>query len=170
MAPALSSVLWVQHKPDRFDTWSTGIVMMQMALPPLRNPRGLALFKSEYEKCDYDLEAWRQSCRWVTKKDTAALDADNGAGKSNATAVMWLEHALGSVNFSKPEHCLSEHGWTQVRKHMVSICHQFLCSTSHAGHSTYPTCEAAAAEVRQLWALQTVTKPQVTALSLQVGL
>ncbi len=51
-----------------------------MCLPPVRSPRGLNLFKTEYERADYDLEKWRSSCRWITKRDTAVLDADDGAG------------------------------------------------------------------------------------------
>jgi len=65
-ALALSPMLWAQHKPDRFDSWSAGIVMMQLCLPGLRTPRGLNLFKVEYERADYDLEAWRSNCRWIT--------------------------------------------------------------------------------------------------------
>eukprot|EP00775_Hariotina_reticulata_P003693 gene3693-3953_t len=76
------------HKPDRFDSWSAGIVMMQLCLPGLRTPRGLNLFKVEYERADYDLEAWRNSCRWISKRDTAVLDANDGAGWSFAQALL----------------------------------------------------------------------------------
>jgi hypothetical protein len=80
-ALALSPMLWAQHKPDRFDSWSAGIVLMQLCLPGLRTPRGLNLFKVEYERADYDLEAWRNNCRWISKRDTAVLDANDGAGE-----------------------------------------------------------------------------------------
>jgi hypothetical protein len=43
-------------------------------------PRGLNLFKTEYERADYDLEKWRSSCRWLTKRDTVVLNAEDGAG------------------------------------------------------------------------------------------
>lgn len=29
-AMALSPMLWAQHKPDRFDSWSAGIVLLQV--------------------------------------------------------------------------------------------------------------------------------------------
>lgn len=77
---ALGPMLWAQHKPDRFDTWSAGIVMLQLALPPLRQPRGLQLFLNEYEKVEYDLDAWRSGCRWLTKRDSLPLDENDGAG------------------------------------------------------------------------------------------
>jgi hypothetical protein len=79
-AMALSPVLWAQHKPDRFDSWSAGIVLLQLCLPPVRSPRGLNLFKTEYERAGYDLQEWRKGCRWISKRDTAVLDEDDGAG------------------------------------------------------------------------------------------
>jgi hypothetical protein len=30
-AMALSPMLWAQHKPDRFDSWSAGIVLLQVS-------------------------------------------------------------------------------------------------------------------------------------------
>lgn len=59
---------------------SLRVVFLQLCLPPVRMPRGLNLFKSEYERADYDLEKWRSSCRWLTKRDTVVLDAEDGAG------------------------------------------------------------------------------------------
>lgn len=79
-ALALSPVLWAQHKPDRFDSWSAGIVLLQLALPGLRQQRGINLFKSEYERADYDIYEWKENCRWLSKRDTAVLDANDGAG------------------------------------------------------------------------------------------
>ncbi|KAF6253935.1 kinase-like domain-containing protein [Scenedesmus sp. NREL 46B-D3] len=102
-ALALSPMLWAQHKPDRFDSWSAGIVMLQLCLPPLRTPRGLNLFKVEYERCDYDIDAWRKSCRWISKRDTAVLDANDGAGWSLLQALLRPRTIMvgddGSVSF-----------------------------------------------------------------------
>jgi hypothetical protein len=55
-------------------------VLSQLCMPPVRSPRGLNLFKTEYERAEYDLQKWRSSCRWITKRDTMALDEDDGAG------------------------------------------------------------------------------------------
>ena len=41
VALAAGSAAWVQHKPDRFDMYSAGVVMMQLALPSLRTNSGL---------------------------------------------------------------------------------------------------------------------------------
>lgn len=59
-------------------------------------PRGLNLFKTEYERADYDLEKWRKSCRWITKRDTAVLDDYDGAGKfwgRSGLLLPWHERA-----------------------------------------------------------------------------
>jgi hypothetical protein len=102
-AVALGPMLWAQHKPDRFDTWSAGIVLLQLALPGLRQPRGLQLFHSEYEKCNFNLDKWREQCRWLTKRDTAELDANDGAGWELAQALLRPRSILvgddGSVSF-----------------------------------------------------------------------
>jgi hypothetical protein len=60
--------------------------MLQLCLAPLRTPRGLNLFKVEYERNDYDIDAWRKSCRWISKRDTAVLDADDGAGELHSSS------------------------------------------------------------------------------------
>jgi hypothetical protein len=36
------------HKPDRFDIWSAGIVMLQLAVPTLRNDNALKKFNAVY--------------------------------------------------------------------------------------------------------------------------
>jgi hypothetical protein len=41
VALAAGRAAWVQHKPDRFDMYSAGVVMMQLALPSLRTNSGL---------------------------------------------------------------------------------------------------------------------------------
>ena len=60
VAFAAGSAAWVQHKPDRFDLYSAGIVLMQLALPSLRTNSGLMSFNRGLKKYDYDLEDWRK--------------------------------------------------------------------------------------------------------------
>jgi hypothetical protein len=45
---AVSPMLWARHKPDRFDMWSLGIIMLQIAVPTMRYDRGLKQFNSSY--------------------------------------------------------------------------------------------------------------------------
>ena len=44
VAALLSPVLWRLNAPDRFDMYSCGIVLLQMAFPPLRNDNALVAF------------------------------------------------------------------------------------------------------------------------------
>ncbi len=88
IAQALSPVLWAQHKPDRFDTWSVGITLMCLALPALRTPRGLGLFLKEFERAEYDLDVWRARNLRTGGRDLAALDANDGAGWQLAQSLL----------------------------------------------------------------------------------
>jgi serine/threonine protein kinase len=38
---AMSAMLWRRHKPDRFDMYSIGLILMQLAMPQLRMKSGL---------------------------------------------------------------------------------------------------------------------------------
>lgn len=41
MSLAMSTMLWNRHKPDRFDSYSIGLILMQLAVPQLRMKSGL---------------------------------------------------------------------------------------------------------------------------------
>ena len=45
---AVSPMLWARHKPDRFDMWSAGIVLLQLAVPTMRYDRGLKQFNAQF--------------------------------------------------------------------------------------------------------------------------
>eukprot|EP00270_Netrium_digitus_P006939 TRINITY_DN2001_c0_g1_i3.p1 TRINITY_DN2001_c0_g1~~TRINITY_DN2001_c0_g1_i3.p1 ORF type:complete len:615 (+),score=150.37 TRINITY_DN2001_c0_g1_i3:235-2079(+) len=86
VAAALSPVLWQMNLPDRFDIYSAGLIFLQMAFPSMRSDSGLINFNRQLKRCDYDLEAWRESVN--ARKDRrnlselqrgfALLDYDNG--------------------------------------------------------------------------------------------
>lgn len=44
VAALLSPVVWALNSPDRFDMYSVGIMMLQLALPPLRTDNALVAF------------------------------------------------------------------------------------------------------------------------------
>lgn len=94
LAPVLGRALWARHKPDRFDCWSAGVVLLMLTLAPLRDrgDAGLRRFREEMEACGYDLDEWRASCRWLSPKDFAALDADGGAGWALARGLLRPRH------------------------------------------------------------------------------
>ena len=89
VALAAGSAAWVQHKPDRFDMYSAGVVMMQLALPSLRTNSGLITFNRSLKRCGYDLFLWRDLNRGqLSRSKTAVLDAGDGAGWDLARALL----------------------------------------------------------------------------------
>jgi hypothetical protein len=44
VAAFLSPVLWRMESPDRFDMWSVGVTLLQMALPGLRSDNAICAF------------------------------------------------------------------------------------------------------------------------------
>lgn len=93
MAAFLSPVLWRLNGPDRFDMWSAGVVLLQMALPPLRTDNGLLAFNRALgEQHGWDLAAWRRAAErrggagWA--EGFATLDALGGGGWDLALALV----------------------------------------------------------------------------------
>jgi serine/threonine protein kinase len=84
---AMSPLLWKQHRPDCFDTWSAGIVLMQLGLPFLRSTTGLRNWRNTFARCDYDIEEWRMRAA-LSAKQTALLDANEGLGWDLVTNLL----------------------------------------------------------------------------------
>ncbi|CAG9460793.1 unnamed protein product [Pedinophyceae sp. YPF-701] len=91
-AALLSPVLWNIGLPDRFDMYSVGLVLCQMAFRGLRTDTNLIAFRRRLEALDWDLEAWRRDVE--TKKlrayddGFALLDAGDGSGWELLTQLM----------------------------------------------------------------------------------
>lgn len=98
VAAFLSPVLWQLNGPDKFDMYSAGITLLQMAFAPLRSDNGLIAFnKSLGERYNWDLNAWRRSVEkkgskeWVEGFQT--LDALGGGGWDLAVKLVQREPA-----------------------------------------------------------------------------
>jgi hypothetical protein len=76
--PDLSFPLAQFSHPDLFDTYSAGIVFLQLAIPLLRTDLGLGSFQKELESVDYDLREWRERTR--LRVNFEVLDMDKGQG------------------------------------------------------------------------------------------
>lgn len=87
LALAMSPVLWTQHRPDCFDTYSAGVVLLQMALPPLRTTTALRNFRTTLARAGHDLQEWRVSSA-LRARDTQLLDANDGEGWDLAAALL----------------------------------------------------------------------------------
>lgn len=51
-------LLWARYAPELFDTYSAGIVLLQLALPKLRTDAALRVFRDQLTGVDNDLAAW----------------------------------------------------------------------------------------------------------------
>ncbi|KAJ0677902.1 putative protein kinase Group-Pl-4 family [Helianthus annuus] len=92
VAAALSPVLWQLNLPDRFDIYSTGLILLQMAFPSFRSDSGLIQFNRQLKRCDYDLNAWRKSVGPRANADLRRgfelLDLDGGIGWELLTSMV----------------------------------------------------------------------------------
>ncbi|KAG6769658.1 hypothetical protein POTOM_025314 [Populus tomentosa] len=98
VAALLSPVIWQLNSPDLFDTYSAGIVLLQMAIPSLRPVSGLKNFNTEIKKARYDLNKWRESTR--LRPDLTILELDSGRGWDLATKLISERGYLGRGRLS----------------------------------------------------------------------
>jgi serine/threonine protein kinase len=80
LAALAAPLAWQYGRPDLFDTYSAGIVMLQMAVPQLRSQQGQRGFNQALAQCDYDLARWRNSSVMAQRCDFELLDRQGGAG------------------------------------------------------------------------------------------
>ncbi|CAG9460271.1 unnamed protein product [Pedinophyceae sp. YPF-701] len=81
IAALMGPLLWAQYKPDKFDSYSVGLILMQLAVPALRTPKGIKAFGEGMRQCSFDLARWRRRNRHVLPaSQTQILDRDGGAG------------------------------------------------------------------------------------------
>lgn len=77
---AMSPLLWAKNQPDKFDAYSAGIILLQLAVPCLRKNRNLKSFNTNLAHCEYDLHRWRAAYgRRLAQKELVLLDSDDGA-------------------------------------------------------------------------------------------
>jgi len=94
VALALSPALWQLNLPDRFDSYSAGVCLLQMCLPSLRPDNNLIAFRRTLEENGESLTAWRRGLpsRVTTKGEDAegfeVLDADDRAGWELCKSLM----------------------------------------------------------------------------------
>ncbi|KAL9246218.1 hypothetical protein vseg_019781 [Gypsophila vaccaria] len=92
VAAALSPVLWQLNLPDRFDIYSLGLIFLQMAFPSLRSDSNLMQFNRQLKRCNYDLNAWRNTVEPRAapdlRKGFELLDDDGGVGWELLTSMV----------------------------------------------------------------------------------
>ncbi|KAK6921783.1 Protein kinase domain [Dillenia turbinata] len=92
VATALSPVLWQMNLPDRFDIYSAGLIFLQMAFPSIRTDSNLIQFNRQLKRCNYDLNAWRNTVEPRATPDLRRgfelLDLDGGIGWELLTSMV----------------------------------------------------------------------------------
>ncbi len=104
VAAMLSPILWQMNKPDRFDMYSVGIMLIQMCFPNLRRDNQLAAFNRQLERVDYNIIAWRdriasKRSEYATGAAILSLDGGPRMGSSavpDRSAVEQARQRLGS--------------------------------------------------------------------------
>ena len=74
-----SSLGWAKAKPDLFDAFSCGMVILQVACPSLRKGKPGST-KRDLDIYAYDAQAWRDSLPERRQADFAILDENGGQG------------------------------------------------------------------------------------------
>lgn len=77
----MSPILWSRHRPECFDTYSAGVVLLQLGLPFLRSQNSLKNWKGTMIRLNHDVGEWRERAR-LSARQTAVLDDDDGLGWS----------------------------------------------------------------------------------------
>lgn len=98
LAALLAPFAWVYGRPDLFDSYSTGVLLMQMAVPQLRSSASIRLFNSQLRACDYDLEAWARN--QGRSYDFTQLERQNRAGWDLVSRLLAKRDALNRGRMS----------------------------------------------------------------------
>jgi hypothetical protein len=94
VALALSPALWQLNLPDRFDSYSAGVTLLQMCLPTLRSDNNLIAFRKKLEDNGESLSQWRSELppRWFAGADGEGfevLDREDRAGWELCKSLMF---------------------------------------------------------------------------------
>ncbi|MEO2193791.1 MAG: hypothetical protein ABGY24_15215 [bacterium] len=79
VAQLMSPIVWSKHRPECFDSYSAGVVMLQLSLPFLRQGSSLKNWKQTMIRLNHDVRAWREKAA-LSSRQTQILDANGGLG------------------------------------------------------------------------------------------
>jgi len=104
-----SPALWQITAPDRFDTYSVGVMLIQMSVPQLRENKQLDLFKAQLAEAGEDLTEWRK--QFGDQYDFQLLDVREGAGWDLAKNMVRPRNILQRGRFSAAESMGHRYFW-----------------------------------------------------------
>lgn len=87
MAFVMSPIVWSQHRPECFDAYSAGVVLLQLSLPFLRSSSSIKNWKQTMIRLKHDIKEWREKAK-LSSRQTALLDANDGAGWDLVEALL----------------------------------------------------------------------------------
>jgi len=105
VAAALSPFIWTLNRPDLFDSYSVGIILLRLACPTLRPTNAVAptgKFQRDLLNAEYDLDLWREKFagpQW----DFSLLDMNGGAGWDLASKLVCKRNARRRGRLSAQE-------------------------------------------------------------------
>ncbi|EKX39824.1 hypothetical protein GUITHDRAFT_154306 [Guillardia theta CCMP2712] len=112
VALLLSPALWQLTSPDRFDTYSAGIMLMQMSIPELRTGKALDTFKSQLYNTGEDLIRWKEE--FGSQYDLSLLERNGGAGWDLATKLVRPRNFFQRGRFSAREAMGHRYFWPEI--------------------------------------------------------
>ena len=92
-----SSLGWAKAKPDLFDAFSCGMVILQVACPSLRKKGSMGGVKRDLNIYGYDAERWRSSLPERRQADFELLDANGGKGWKTVCGLLSQKKGRTSV-------------------------------------------------------------------------
>jgi serine/threonine protein kinase len=111
VAALFSPLLWAYGAPHLFDSFSAGIVLLQLGLPALRRRNSLGpdgVFRRSLAEADFDLRRWRAGAN-PSVYDFALLDANGGLAWDLACRLVTRRNPLRSGRLSCAQALL--HPW-----------------------------------------------------------
>ncbi|CAL8467457.1 g6995 [Coccomyxa elongata] len=101
LAALVSPFAWQFGRPDLFDTYSIGVLLLQMAVPELRASSAVRTFNTALKQCDWDLEEWRATRG--SRYDYTLLDRRGNAGWDLACKLVCRRNSLNRGRLSAAE-------------------------------------------------------------------
>ena len=88
LAATFAPVVWQAGRPDLFDSYSLGMMFVQMMVPELHTRNMQTQFAADISKYNNSFEYWRQSSAMAQRCDFTLLDRQLGLGNDLANRLI----------------------------------------------------------------------------------
>ena len=111
LAAAGAPLVWQAGRPDLFDSYSLGMMFVQMMVPELRSKSMQTTFATDIGKYNYSFEYWRQSSPMAQRCDLALLDRQGGVGNDLAKRLIRSRNSLQRGRLTPAEALIHPFFW-----------------------------------------------------------